>query len=301
MLAAQHEPQHPLYFPLIVSPKIDGVRCLTVEMPAGDNLCVPISRNLKRIRNEDIYARVGKYCPPGLDGELIKGKDLPGPNFFESNALVCCYEAKGDWSYHIFDYAVQDGPWKDKRWHKGILTKYVERLDRLQSLDLPSFCKVVPTKVVMNMEEFTKAYDEYVEQGFEGICARTPHSPYKFGRSTTKEQWLIKFKPTVDEIGEIVGAEEFMHNANEVVDPNSPFGKYRTMHKEGLVPMNKLGALVVRWNGQEFRVGTGFGMAQRDELWAIRDQLVGRKIKFKYQKFGTKDKPRCPAFIEFVE
>lgn len=298
MLAAKVDPsKYPqLVFPLIVSPKIDGVRCTTVEIGDGQNQCTPLTRNLNPIRNRHIYRLIGMNCPPGLDGELIKGYDLPGPEFYETNSSICRGDGEPEFSFHIFDYVPC---WVDSRWHNGIMTRYEDRLKQLKDLQLPKFCKIVEHTLVNTQEEFFHWYGIYLDLGFEGLCARAPHSPYKFGRSTFKEHWLLKLKATEDEIGVVVGTEELMHNANELV-PDS-LVKRRTLHQEGMVPMNRLGALIVKWNEQEFRVGTGFGAADRDNLWAIREKLVGRKVKFQYQKFGTKDKPRCPAFICFMD
>ena len=64
-------------------------------------------------------------------------------------------------------------------------------------------------------EEAMLAYEvKCVEAGYEGIILRHPEAPYKFGRSTVKEGYLLKVKRFVDSESEIIGFEEEMFNGN---------------------------------------------------------------------------------------
>ena len=62
-----------------------------------------------------------------------------------------------------------------------------------------------------------------------------------------------------------------------------------------------MGALQVRdvGTGVEFDIGTGFTEGDRLALWAIRDDLAGDVIKYKFFAGGVKDKPRFPVFLGF--
>lgn len=294
MLAAALKDPADASYPLIVSPKIDGVRCVTMDWADGSNKCVPVSRSLKKIRNTYIYDTIAASCPPGLDGELIIG-DLPGKTFCDSSAAISRFDQKPEFRYCVFDY-VSD--WQDPKWWKGVMSRYEDRLKSLSKLKLPDFCVIVPYMLVNDAKEFMTWHDTFVEQGFEGMCARTPHSPYKFGRSTLKECWLLKFKTFEDAEGVIVGFEELQHNANAYDDA---LQRRRTSHQANMVPMGTLGSLRVEREGVVFGVGTGFDEQTRQHIWDNRDKYLGKVVKYKHQPHGAKDKPRIPVFLGFRE
>lgn len=140
-----------------------------------------------------------------------------------------------------------------------------------------------------------------MELGFEGIMLRKPLGPYKFGRSTENEQIHIKVKRFEDDEAIILGCIEGVHHGN--VATKDAFGRTkRSTCKAGLVSNGLLGALSVRNTvGQEFEIGTGFTAIDCTELWAKRDQIFGKTIKYRYQKVGTKDLPRFPSYQGFRE
>ena len=113
----------------------------------------------------------------------------------------------------------------------------------------------------------------------------------------------------------VVGVEELMHNENEAEMSQLGLQK-RSSHKDGKVPSGKLGALVcVPYSGEydiarmqgsqperiipRFRIGTGFDDATRHLLWAQREELFGRIVKYKSMQHGTLDAPRHPVFLGF--
>ena len=59
-----------------------------------------------------------------------------------------------------------------------------------------------------------------------------------------------------------------------------------------------MGALIVRdiVTGIEFNIGTGFDASQRDQIWADRDQVIGKTLTYKSFHIGVKEKPRHPVF-----
>jgi len=118
---------------------------------------------------------------------------------------------------------------------------------------------------------------------------------YKMGgRSTAREQWLLKLKRFEDSEAVVIRVDEEMKNTNE----KDASGK-RTSHKAGKVGKGVMGSLQVRASkaspgvlkGTEFGVGSGFTAADRAEEWKIGD-----RIKFRYFPIGIKDKPIWPTF-----
>ena len=65
-LLACEVPLEDVKFPVYVSTKLDGIRCLIIDG-------VAYSRSLKPIRNKFIQSIIGKQEYNGLDGELIVG------------------------------------------------------------------------------------------------------------------------------------------------------------------------------------------------------------------------------------
>jgi DNA ligase-1 len=89
-----------------------------------------------------------------------------------------------------------------------------------------------------------------------------------------------------------------MHNGN-VATVNELGYTERSAHQAGLVPMDTLGALVLKHDAGPFRCGTGFTDEQRAQIWANRESLMGRMAKIKHFKIGVKDLPRFPVFLDF--
>jgi ATP dependent DNA ligase domain. len=292
-----------LPFPLICSPKVDGIRCVTLDRADGSgHQCLPVSRNHLRIRNDHVYEQIASLCPPGLDGELVYGSgSLTAHKFNVTSSMLTRSYGEPAFTYCIFDYCPS---WQDSRWiKKGIVTKYETRLKMLNDLDfrgLPDFCTVLSHRVCGNVEAVQEYHDECVSGGYEGICIRTRHSPYKFGRSTLREGWLIKMKTFVDSEAEIIGFTERMHNSNPHMD-HYETTKRRHTNQAGMVPTGMMGSLKVRdlQTGVEFELGTGFDEMTRVQIWIRQEDYLGRIVKYKHQPHGQHEKPRMPVFLGF--
>jgi DNA ligase-1 len=137
----------------------------------------------------------------------------------------------------------------------------------------------------------------YLRLGYEGVILRDPESFYKFGRSTVQEQALLKLKRFDDDEATVVGFEEQMHNDNAKGKDERGYAK-RSTKKAGLKGAGTLGALVCESERftDVFNIGTGFDEATREFIWSHRNDLRGKLVRFKYQRVGTLDAPRCPVF-----
>ncbi|MEI6297297.1 MAG: ATP-dependent DNA ligase [bacterium] len=158
---------------------------------------------------------------------------------------------------------------------------------------------VLPTQ--LNNKAEVEAYEQScLDQGFEGVILRSGTSPYKMGRSTLNEGYLIKIKRFEDSEAEVIGYEELMNNNNVATKDN--FGRSeRSSHKDNMSGAGVLGNLLVKdiKSGETFGVGSGFNAAQRKEYWNSKELLVGQVIKYKYFSVGVKDKPRHPIWLGF--
>lgn len=289
MLAATLKKGTEVRFPLLLSPKLDGVRCLIVSGRA-------VSRSLKPIPNAHTQFLFGRKELTGLDGELIVGPPTAEDAYRRTVSGVMKKEGEPEVAYHVFD------KWDCHRSDRlNYLLPFSRRLERA-SLQIPQqlehLVKFVPHRVVEDHEELLRYEERCIEAGYEGVMLRDPEGPYKFGRSTEREGYLLKLKRFVDAEAVVLGVEEHRTNTNErKVDE---LGRNRrTSHKAGKVASGKLGALLVRdrKTGVEFSIGSGFTDAEREALWLRKRHLIGKAVKYKSQPTGVKSRPRFPVFL----
>lgn len=275
-----------LAYPLAASLKLDGIRCLTIEGKA-------LSRSFKEIPNKHIQKAMSGL-PSGLDGELVTlNADGTVKDFSHIQSDIMSEDGEPNFAFEIFDYV------------KDSLNKpYMSRVADLESWgqDMPNFCRLILPTIVHNATELSSYEEAAVRDGHEGIMTRKLDGPYKCGRSSFREQFLVKIKRFVDSEAEIIGFEEKFHNVNEAELDELGHTK-RSSAKAGLVPANTLGTLMVKdiHDGREFGIGTGKGLDDhlRKTMWDNRGKYVGKIIKYRYQEVGTKDLPRIPSFQGF--
>jgi DNA ligase-1 len=268
-------------YPALATPKLDGIRCLKVDGRA-------LSRSFKPIPNKLIRGQIETFLPDGVDGELIAG------SFNQTTSGVMTRTGSPVFKYYIFDY-VKDDPNKP----------YQERMADLLELGMSNpiistFVELVLPITINNEEQLLEYERKCLDEGYEGVMLRDPKGPYKFGRSTVREGWLLKVKRFEDSEAVVIGFEELMTNDNPQEVDELGYAK-RATKKENLVPAGTLGSFRVRdlKTSQEFSVGSGMDAAFRLEVWNNQDAYVGKILKYKYFPTGSKDLPRFPIFIGF--
>ena len=140
------------------------------------------------------------------------------------------------------------------------------------------------------------------QNGQEGICFRLSNSPYKYGRSTLREQYLVKLSRYLTSEAIVIGYEEQMENSNPALRDERGYTKH-TSYADGLVPKNTLGALIVEdiKSNVTFRIGTGFDNKSRRFIWYNRLGYLGKQLTYKYKPCGMLNKPRHPTFVGWRE
>lgn len=277
-----------IQYPVYASPKLDGIRCSVVNDRA-------LTRSLKTIPNKEISKHLSKMALNGLDGELIVGSPTAKDVYNRTVSQVMAHDKDtSDLTYYVFD--VHDIP----------EATYRHRLDSLLA-DLPgmqahSHIKLVALEqVLIHDKEALLIYETLcVEQGYEGLILRHPEAPYKFGRSTVKEGYLLKVKRFEDAEAEIIGFEEEMFNGNEATT-NELGRTKRSSAQAGKSGKDTLGAFTVRdvLSGVEFSIGTGLTALQRGVFWQRRSDYLGKLVKYKFFPVGVKVAPRHPVFLGF--
>jgi DNA ligase-1 len=281
MLAGKCEQMSSLRFPVLATPKLDGIRCLKIGGLA-------LTRSFKPISNIFTREWIEANLPDGLDGELM----VNAATFNETAGHIGRHEGEPDFRFHIFDYV-----------GRSLDAPYVERAAALAALPLDeNRCVKVLPQVMLTHEELAAFEERCVSEGFEGVMVRTPDSPYKCGRSTEREGWLLKIKRFEDAEAVVLNTYEGMSNQNEA--QRDAFGRTkRSTAQAGLVGRGELGGFIVRHmeTGIEFRLGYNHvvGGIDRVILWQQRASLVGRMVKFMHQPSGAKEAPRFPKFIGF--
>ncbi len=293
MLAVPCANTKEIEYPVLMTPKFDGIRCITRTKQAPELFDSPaqvqaVSRYLLPIPNWHIQEKLSKVCPPGLDGELITYDTTGMKKYNPVQSDVMSGAGEPVFIFHVFDYVNSVEPYV----HRAI--KANEIVNQLNV----DFVRFVPTCMVENEEQLVAYEARCISEGYEGAIYRSGHSPYKYGRSTWRQQWMIKLKRFKDSEATVIGFEELMHNDNGATTDERGYTK-RSSHAVNLRPSGTLGALRCSWNGLEFNIGTGFDNDQRKDIWEHRDDYLMRLVKFKYQPYGQKEAPRSPVFIGF--
>lgn len=285
-------PAKDIKFPVYASPKIDGIRAYT---------------------NNGLYSRSGKLIPNkyaqdllrisavnGLDGELCVGPPNY-PNLMQvTTSGMMTAEGRPNFTYWVFDiWSKPTMPFEQRL--RTLNREAVINYEWVLRLIDAKIIQFLPQELIHNMDELTQYETDHLAIGYEGIMIRDPNSPYKYGRSTAREGYLLKVKRWEDSEAIILDFKEFMHNANPLERGNFGEAK-RSHHQENKVPMDTLGSLVCQdvKTAQLVDIGTGFDQITRKLIWDAREAFKGKIVKYKhFAQAGVKDAPRFPVFIGF--
>jgi hypothetical protein len=268
--------------PVLVTEKKDGIRNLKLNILA--------SRTLKAIPNKSIQSR-GIRLPYGLDTELFSSELS-----YEQIESIVMSEAHRDSDliqFHIIDIFQKDHC-------------YAQRIDEVVKLIPEDWDDVVLPEPILaeSPAEIMDLFLKFEKAGKEGICFRTPNSPYIQkntidNRSTLKEQYLVKLCRFHFSEAIIVGFYEQMANANRQ-KRNALGAMDRSSHGINKIGKNTLGGVHVMdcTTGQHFDIGIGFSDKLRKEIWDNQKNYVGKVVTYKY-KGGIKLLPRSPIYQHF--
>ncbi len=190
-----------------------------------------------------------------LDGELWAGRGQ-----FQRTVSAVRKNSPVDSEWEAITYMVFDAP--------AAMGGFEARLEdaRLQLILAPSnVAQVLPQIVCAGRSNLDAFYDHLTNQGAEGVMLRRAGSAYESKRSAS----LLKHKPTLTDEAEVIGHEP---------------GKGRHI--------GRVGALLCRWKGVVFYVGTGLS----DELREA-PPAVGALITFSFQCLTDGGVPRFPVLI----
>lgn len=187
-----------------------------------------------------------------LDGELWIGRGL-----FQSTVGVVRKKAPVDSEWQRVVFCVFDAP--------DAPGGFEARLDYCRQVVVGGFARVVEQVVCRGASHLSEFFSDLVAVGAEGVMLRKPGSAYEAKRSGC----LLKYKP--------------VDSAEAVIVDHKP-GEGRHL--------GRLGALVCRWKGVVFSVGTGF-----DDFLRENPPAIGRKVTFLFNGLTDGGVPRFPVFL----
>lgn len=280
---AVYEAMSKLKYPVIATLKLDGIRGLRLNGTL-------LSRRLKPIPNKFISSR-SLLMPGGFDVELFR----PGMEYNDIQSIVMSQEHDDSAliQFHVLDCYFPTRPY----------LSYEQRLSEIET-----WCdgQQEGNGVVQPLIRWCHDADQLlafekacIEEHGEGICFRLPNSPYKCGRSTLKEQYLVKLSRYVRDEAKVTGFEEQMENGNP--DRRCATGK---MDRQSISALKYgkgiLGKFVaVNTKGQTIRVGTGVGLTNkmRQYIWQHKEEFLGKTFTYKHKPHGMKVLPRSCVWV----
>lgn len=276
-----------LNYPMILSPKVDGVRAINYRG------CLR-SRSMKLIPNEFVQNVFGQDWLDGLDGELVVGNPWD-KNLMQNTMNVMSFNNVPAVSFYIFD--------DFSEYNKGYANRLINAKERISACHREGITTIhaLPHHVVLSYDDVLHWEAYYLELGYEGVMLRSLDGPYKQGRSTLREQYLIKVKRFTDSEAVVIGFKPLMRNHNEQFRDERGYAKRATVSSNKTADA-QLGAFIVRCleTGEEFNVGSGYTEAQRVQYWEDRQRYIGQILKYKsFKVTGVLDKPRFPIFLGF--
>ncbi len=252
-----------LRYPVIATPKIDGIRC------AIEN-GVPRTFNKKPIPNNWVRELLTLCAADfnGFDGELIVQKS----DFNGTQSGIMTIEGKPSFKFLIFDIHDSKAQYKHRIEE---VHKRVADIQRLGDADAV-IVEAVEAKLCRNAAELQEYWNECIAAGYEGVIANAPEGLYKNGRSGLKEQLSVKLKVWHDDEATVIGFEE------EIAQDGTPkgrVGRITLQHSSGVV----------------FGVG-GLTDEAKAHMWSKPEWYLGRLATFKYQDWPTGGAPRFPGW-----
>lgn len=268
------------------SQKLDGVRCLFFRgkgyTPSG------LEVNNEQVRKFAATLNPSAYydCEIMPQDSGVSFNELSGISRAENNSMPL--------KYIVHDLYHRDLPFHERlKWLEHFVAK--EEKPELE---------ILPQKQLFTRQDLdafvVDMYDECEE--LEGLMFRNRHGFYKNGRSTEKEGLLLRYKPRVTSTVKVTGYTQMCLTKAGVTPRRSPLGfRLPTNKLEDRILVDRIGSLqgIDIDTGLPVSVGTGFSMADRLDIWKVRDSIVGRHLDYSFLDVGVKDRARQASFVRW--
>lgn len=292
MKPATLEDPSTLRYPILITPKYDGIRAIVSEKGL-------LSNSLKLLPNS-LLQRMAKSLPLYVDLEVClrdnTGNLLP---FNEISSWVMSENKSIPPEIEPILFVFDSLEEPTKTYRERLKSLYVKSLYG----SLPSFAQVTSIRECQDSEDIYDAHCYNLSMGYEGSILRSPDGIYKNGRSTLKEQYSIKLKPFEDTEGTLVDWEPRLINLEESKKDERGLLK-KGKKKANLIPTEEVGVLILKSPkfSEPVRVGSGLDNKLAKEIYQNPSLYLGKMVKFKYLPStgeAYSKKPRHPVFIGF--
>jgi len=274
-----------LQYPLLVSYKLDGIRCIFKDGKM-------YSRALKQFPNVQLRKRfehIAKYTlEVGLvfDGELL-AKSI---TFNELSGITrqLDKELPDDLFFYCFDCIIDN----------DFNAPFIDRINWIKRLDITNYVKIVSQHVVDSQEAINNIYDGAIGWGCDGLILRDPNGRYKFGRGTIKEGLIYKMKPFHTFDSKIIGIVQATKVREDAEKKINELGRSVTSKKkDDRILIKKAAAFVVMYKGKELKVTIAMNDEEKENIWKNPKNFIGKYVEYKGMLVGAKDLPRHPTTI----
>lgn len=258
-----------LPYPLLVSPKFDGIRAARWR----DRL---ITRRGEPVPNRHVTQVLIDACPEGVEGELLLFSLYLRHR--EVASAIMSRDGTPPFVFAVFDC------WS---WPRLPFSERLKDLENMLGGGQHRSVWVVPHSLVHSPEDLARSFHAATEAGAEGLILRDPDGLYVRDRCHRTRGPVWKLKGTRDDEAEVVGFEE------EVSVDGHPKGR--------------LGALYCRFPDEPelvWKVGSGFSGYEREEMWP-GELMIGKVVTVQHQPGpgGRQrgERPRFPVFLHVRE
>lgn len=302
-----------LKYPKSASFKLDGIRVLF-----HPDLGI-VSRSLKPIQNKQIQEKFqymqSKAIQTGhiFDGEFYSDElsfqeitsTIMTQDFFDEKTLKKYRKEYGEAAHTEIMRLITQIEFHCFEVHSLRMPEvpFTNRLDMIQNIaDIHPATIPVKQYVVNSPEEVRYLFDFALKKGCEGLILRDFGSPYKYGRSTLKEEYMLKVKPfeTFDaRIIDVIQATTVSEHAN--IEINELGYSKTSRKKDDRILIDKAACFLVEYKGQKQKVSIALPDSEKIQIWAKKEQYIGKMIEYKGMIIGSKDLIRHPVFVRFRE
>lgn len=199
-------------WPVIVQPKLDGMRCIVTKYGCFSRKGKPIPA-AEHIREqlEEVFVTDPELV---LDGELYC--NLLKDDFQELISIAKKQKlteedkekAKKYLNYHVYDFPSAPGGYVDRENYFAPVLGMGLSKERdgpySDPTDFPNVFRVGYIDEIQTEEEIQKCVEEFLSEGYEGGMIRQLHMPYEYKRTNQ----LMKYKNFIDEEFELVALHE---------------------------------------------------------------------------------------------
>lgn len=263
-----------LQYPLLLSPKIDGIRGVVMRDAV-------YSKSMLELPSYQVQTEFDKI--PFLDGEFTVGPITAPDVCRRTMSHVTSNDKPGDLVFNVFDWV--EPSWKNRPFYL--------RLEAAANAirGVPKY-NLVEHHEVDDLEGLLLYENKCLEEGYEGIMMRNPVGHYKYGRGTLKEGLIYKLKRFEDTEGVIVGFEEELTNTSPQERDAIGMAK-RADLKENKLPAGRVGKFMVSYGEDTIKVSPGnFTKAELKDFFEDTSLFMYKPLKFRFMRYGMKDLPR---------